>query len=103
MILSFEIQAQSCPTDFTWGESVDVAYKGDIIYFLENSDINADQVNVEVEEYGSFECEVEVSRYSQSCLQISVNWFPGSDLSGCYVKLSSGQSKLGQSHVFMNY
>lgn len=112
-ILEFSVPALACD-DFVayhqndgdvypWGSEVDVASHGDIsFYFSTSKDVG--MFNVAVEEYGSFECTFDVSKVSESCLAVSVDWSPGSDFSGCSLKLTDDSgANLGTSTLFMVY
>ena len=101
-IISFNISA--IPTNhFLWGQEVDVAYL-DIIEFQIYTDINANSLILTIEEYGSFECEVELEQTTNKLITAYVSWSPGSDLSGCTLTIKTNLGEdLGSSSLYMNY
>lgn len=85
-----------------WGESIDVAYMGDIVFLLK-TDASAPELKFKVEEYGSFECYVEIIQNDAESVLVVVDWSPGSDSSGCDIEIFHHEQYLGRSEVYMSY
>lgn len=57
-----------------------------------------------IENHAGFDCEVtDVAKLSQGCFEISVNWSPGADFSGCDVEVSTTSGKSYKAFIFMDY
>jgi len=84
-----------------WGEDVDVADYSDFYFVLETRTPMSELV-VTVENFGGFECEVNLSQADRSTVLVEVSWFPGGDSSGCEIgiKTKDGVS-LGSSNIYM--
>ena len=57
-----------------------------------------------LESYAGFECEVtDVTKLSQGCWEVRVEWSPGADFSGCDVEVSSSSGKVYHAFLYMDY
>ena len=54
--------------------------------------------------HAGFECEVsDVVKLNQGCFEISVNWSPGADFSGCDVEVSTTSGSTFRAFLYMDY
>ena len=57
-----------------------------------------------LDNHAGFECEVlDVVKLDQGCFEISVNWSPGADFSGCDVEVSTTTGEVFKAFLFMDY
>ena len=57
-----------------------------------------------LENHAGFECEVsDVVKLGQGCFEISVNWSPGADFSGCDVEVSTTTGEVFKAFLFMDF
>ena len=82
------------PSIYPWGTEVDVAWKDNIVFAYDTSKASS-AFEVLVENYGDFECEVLslLNVNNNTCMLITVDWFPGNDYSGCNLYLQNIATK----------
>lgn len=67
-----------------------------------DTDDEVSDFEVKVEEYASFECDVDLAKEDE-VLYITATWTPGADLSGCKITLINGEVNLGTTELYMNF
>ena len=54
--------------------------------------------------YAGFECTIEnVVKLAEGCWEVSVNWSPGADFSGCDIRMSTNTGKVYKAFLYMDY
>lgn len=88
---------------YFWGEEVDVVSTGTVEFRLQ-TELSPDSIEIHIDEYGGFECLVDITKRGHNLLSIYVDWYPGSDSSGCQISLVTNDGRsLGDSLLFMSY
>ena len=88
------------------GETVEVDVHGKPVVKLLAREIGPNEIFSArvLGNYAGFDCEVkDVVKLSQGCFEISVNWSPGADFSGCDVEVSSTTGKSYKAFLFMDF
>jgi len=110
VMLIFSVQGFTCESTggqilLENGKKIELdVYGYSTIKFLARDVGPADYFHAEVtDNYVGFECEIkDVTKLSEGCWEVSVDWSPGADFSGCDIKISSN-TKNYNAFLFMNY
>ncbi len=76
-----------------WGNTVEVTNKTPFYFYYMTTE-NVKHLDVFFQNHDGFKCSlVEISRFSNSCVVIGIDWSPGSDSSGCIAYLANTKTK----------